>query len=187
MRTISTIVDDAEMTPELEETFGNIQEQLGAPFVPNFFKVWAHAPEALNGIFPAMKHILASGKLDRKLKEMIFVAVSSLKDSSYCGAAHKAFCMSMGVSEDQLSGLIQDYTSNNLDPKDKAAIDFAVKLAKDPKVSTENDFKHLSEFGFSTEEVMELMAASAMAVFYDHLADSTGINIDEGFLKKASA
>ena len=49
MRTISKIVDDAEVTPALTETFGSIQKALKAPFTPNFFQVWGTSEESLNG------------------------------------------------------------------------------------------------------------------------------------------
>lgn len=187
MRTISGIVDDGYVSPEIEETFSEIKNALDAPFTPNFFRVWAVAPESLKGIWPVMNHILTSGRLGRRLKEMIFVAISSLKDCHYCEAAHHAFCSSIGVPKEQIKSLIKNYTANTADPKEKAAIDFAVKLAKDSHASSEQDFQNLRERGFDDEEIMEIIAMSGMAVFYNHLANATKINIDEGFVKKISS
>jgi hypothetical protein len=78
MKTISKLVDDASVSPETEETFVKVKEALKAPFTPNFFRVWGISPESLNGIWPVMNHILTSGRVSRRLKEMIFVAISSL-------------------------------------------------------------------------------------------------------------
>ena len=61
MKTISPMLDDAEITLELEVTFDSIKKKLNAPFVPNFFKVWGSSPTALKGIFPAMQYILTTG------------------------------------------------------------------------------------------------------------------------------
>lgn len=83
MRTISKIIDDPLITPELNATFEIIKKELSAPFVPNFFKVWGTAPKVLEGIFPAMQHILVSGELDRNLKEMIMIAMSSKSCCNY--------------------------------------------------------------------------------------------------------
>ena len=186
MRTISNIVDDAEITPEIDEIFGKIATSLNAPFTPNFFRVWATSPESLKGIWPVMDNILTSGRVGRKLKEMIFVAISSLKGCHYCEAAHHAFCLSIGITHEQIDSLIKDYTIDVKDPREKAAIDFAVKLAKDSHSSSEEDFESLRELGYDDEEIMEFIAMSGMAVFYNHLANATKINIDEGFLKKLS-
>lgn len=186
MKTISKIIDDAPLSPEIEETHIRIKKALNAPFTPNFFRVWSISPESLNGIWPVMNHILASGRVGRKLKEMIFVAISSLRGCHYCEAAHHAFCLSIGVTPEQIDSLINSYTADTVDPKNKAAIDFAVRLAKDSHSSSEQDFKTLRELGFDGEEIMEIIAMSGMGVFYTHLANATKINIDEGFIKKIS-
>ena len=184
MRTISKIIDDASETPEIEATFNKIRTALNAPFTPHFFRVWATSPESLNGIWPVMNHILTSGRVSRCLKEMIFVAISSLRNCHYCEAAHHAFCLNIGVSKAQIKNLIEKHTIDELDgKKDKAAIDFAVRLAKDSHASSEKDFQVLKEQGFDEEEIMEIIAMSGMAVFYTHLANATKINIDDGFIK----
>jgi uncharacterized peroxidase-related enzyme len=184
MRTISRIVDDGAVGPELTETYGKIQEALKAPFTPHFFQVWAVSEESLKGIWPVMKHILTSGRVGRKLKEMIFVAISSLRGCNYCESAHHAFCLSIGVTSEQIDDLINNYTASTATAKEKAAIDFAVRLARDPHSSTEDDFISLRELGFDDEEVMEIIAMSGMGVFYTHLANATKINVDDGFKKK---
>ncbi len=186
MKTISKIVDDASVSPEIDATFNKIKKALEAPFTPNFFRVWAISPESLKGIWPVMNHILTSGRVGRRLKEMIFVAISSLKSCHYCEAAHHAFCLSIGVTPEQIDSLINTYTADTADPKEKAAIDFAVRLAKDSHSSSEQDFQVLRELGFDDEEIMEIIAMSGMGVFYNHLANATKINIDEGFVKKIS-
>ncbi len=187
MKTISTIFENPAITPELENTFETIKEELGAPFVPHFFQVWGDAPMALQGIVPAMKYILGSGVLDRKLKEMIMIAISSLKHCNYCETAHQVFCYSMGALPEQIESLVNAHTLPDSDnPKDKAAIDFAVKLSKKPNLSSEEDFITLKGLGYSKAEILEIIAMSGMAVFYSHLADATKINVDEGFIAALS-
>ena len=184
MDQISKLVENAQVTPELEETFDKIKNALHAPFTPHFFQVWGLSPVSLDGIWPAMKNILTSGLVGRKLKEMIFIAISSLKSCHYCEAAHFAFAASIGVTPEQIDDLINNYTAETADPKEKAAIDFAVKLAKNSHAATAEDLEGLKSLGFNTSEIMEIIAMSGMAVFYNHLANATKINIDSGFLKK---
>ena len=183
MKEISKIVD-VPFNPELSETFEKIKTALNAPFTPNFFRVWAVSPVSLEGIWPVMRNILTSGKVGRQLKEMIFVAISSLKECHYCEAAHHAFCLSIGITPEQIDDLINIYTCKTADPKEVAAIEYAVKLARDSNSGTQEDFDNLKNLGFSDEEVMEIIAMSGMAVFYNHLANATQINIDQGFLNK---
>lgn len=182
MRTISQLIDNAPVTPEIEDTFIKIKTALSAPFTPHFFQVWAVSPESLKGIWPVMNHILTQGRVGRRLKEMIFVAISALKTCHYCEAAHHAFCLNIGVSQAQIKSLIENHTiAETDDAKEKTAIDFAVKLAKDSHAGSEQDMQNLKAVGFDEEEIMEIIAMSGMAVFYNHLANATKINIDDGF------
>ncbi len=187
MKTISAIIEDPITTKELENTFDTIKNELGAPFVPNFFQVWGHAPLALHGIVPAMKYILGSGLLDRRVKEMIMIAISSSKHCNYCETAHQVFCFAMGALPEQIEYLVNSHTlSETDDPKDKAAIDFAVRLSRDPNSSSKEDFERLEKLGYSKPQILEIIAMSGMAVFYSHLAAATKINIDNGFAEALS-
>ena len=106
-----------------------------------------------------------------------------MKECHYCEAAHHAFCLNIGIPKEQIESLIQNHGIESGDPKEKAAIDFAVRLAKNSHASSEQDFQALRGLGFDDEEIMEIIAMSGMAVFYNHLANATKINIDSGFTK----
>ena len=183
MKTIGKLFDDGNATPEVQDTFKKVSEALNAHFTPHFFQVWALSPESLDGIWPVMRHILCGGRVSRKLKEMIFVAISSLKECNYCQDAHTAFCVSIGVPNKQIQSLIDDHTigSETGNPKEKAAIDFAIKLAKDSNSAEASDISNLHKCGYNDEEIMEMIAMSGMAVFYNHLANATKIMVDQGF------
>ena len=185
MENVSKVFDNPQINSDMETTLAGIQSDLNAPFVPNFFKVWGDAPESLQGIFPAMKHILANGSLKRTTKEMIILSISSMNGCHYCVAAHQAFAMMMGVSMETIQSLKADQCMpEGSDPKEQAAIAYALQLAKDPKSGTMEDIKSLKSLGFSKAEIMEIIAMSGMSVYYNHLADATGINIDEAFTGK---
>lgn len=183
MKTISNLFDNGNVTPEVQDTFKKVAEALNAPFTPHFFQVWALSPDSLNGIWPVMRHILCGGRVSRKLKEMIFVAISSLKECNYCQDAHNAFCVSIGVPNEQIQSLIDNHTieAETGDPQEKAAIDFAIKLAKNSNSAEERDINNLREHGYNDEEIMEIIAMSGMGVFYNHLANATEIMVDQGF------
>ena len=110
MNVVSKTFGNPQETPESESIFASIKTDLNAPFVPNFFKVWGDTLDALRGIFPAMKHILGSGGLERRLKEMIILAISSLNKCHYCVAAHQVFCKKMGVSPGAIESLTAIFT-----------------------------------------------------------------------------
>lgn len=88
---VSKVFNKPKVNSEVESILNSIKEDLKAPFVPNFFTVWADAPDALKGIFNVMKHILFNGNLSRPLKEMIILAISSKQECKYCTVAHQAY------------------------------------------------------------------------------------------------
>lgn len=57
--------------------FADIRRLFGLPFVPNLFKFMAHNPAYLKAIWERVKVIMGPGRIDRKTKEMIAVAVSA--------------------------------------------------------------------------------------------------------------
>jgi len=183
MENISKAFNDPQMTPELEKTLTAIKDDLKAPFIPNFFHVWGNALESLQGIFPAMKHILMAGSLDRKLKEMIILAISSNNNCDYCMATHQSFCTMMGVSEETITTLKTTYQlPESSSEKDQAAVKFAVQLSLDSKSGTPENIAELHALGFAKEDIFEIIAMSGMSVFYNHLANATQINIDDDLL-----
>lgn len=114
---------------------------------------------------------------------MIMIAISASKNCNYCETAYHTFCAMMGGDSDQINSLKNTSSlTDSGNPKEKAAIDFAVRLSKDPKSSSDNDFELLVGLGYTKSQVMELIAISSMAVFYNHLADATKINIDDEFM-----
>lgn len=116
MKTISKIIDDVSTSPETEDTHIRIRKALNAPITPNFFQVWTISSESLNGIWAVMNHIPTSGRVGRKLKEITFVAISSLRGCHYCKAAQQVFCLSIGVTPEQIESLINSYTED-IDPR----------------------------------------------------------------------
>lgn len=181
MKTISNTFEDAATSSEVEEIFVKVAEALEAPFTPHFFRVWAISPESLKGIWPVMRHILCGGRVSRRLKEMIFVAISSLKSCNYCQDAHVAFCTTIGVPNEQIQSLIEHKSVEGGDEKEKAAIDFAVMLANDSHAANQDEINKMKSIGYDDEEIMEIIAMSGMAVFYNHLANATSIMVDQGF------
>ncbi len=186
MEYVSTAFKNPEITSEVKTSFEGIKNDLESPFVPNFFKVWGDAPEPLKGIFPAMKHILGNGLLERRLKEMMILSISAMNGCDYCIATHQAFAMMAGVSTEALQCLKTNYSlPEGSNPKEQAAIIYAVQLAKDSKSGTMEDINNLKALGYGKAEILEIIAMSGMSVYYNHLADATKINIDEAFLKKS--
>lgn len=105
MATIA-LISEQEATGKVKEVYEQIQKAFGLPFVPNIFKAMAHNPDLLEANWRRLGTIMGRGRLDRKTKEMIAVAVSATNNCEYCINAHTAALKRMGTSDTELLELM---------------------------------------------------------------------------------
>ncbi len=105
MATIA-LISEQEATGRVKEVYEQIQKAFGIPFVPNLFKAMAHNPDLLEANWRRVGTIMGRGRLDRKTKEMIAVAVSATNNCEYCINAHTAALKRMGVTDAELLELM---------------------------------------------------------------------------------
>ena len=120
-----------QLSPEMAAYFAKCEEKLG--FVPNVLQAYAFDTAKLSA-FVAMYNdlMLAPSGLSKLEREMIAVAVSSHNQCYYCLVAH-------GAAVRQLSGdpplgelMAMNYRAARLSPRERAMLDFAVKLTAEP-------------------------------------------------------
>src|ERR1700685_2315556 len=128
----------APLSPEMAAYFAKCEEKLG--FVPNVLKAYAFDTAKLSA-FVAMYNdlMLAPSGLSKLEREMIAVAVSSQNRCYYCLVAH-------GAAVRQLSGdppfgelMAMNYRAARLDRRQRAMLDFVVKLTAQPYAIEEAD------------------------------------------------
>lgn len=167
--------DDA--TRDLYEDF---QRRMGFPAPPNFIKTQGHNLDVARGTWGLVQHVLVGGALPRSLKEMIFTAISQDRGCQYCEAAHLACCRMLGVDEETMDRLLEDAAS--LSPERiRDILLFGLKCARSPQALEEADFASLRRHGMNHEEILEVIAMSALAVYANTIADATGMEPDRMF------
>jgi uncharacterized peroxidase-related enzyme len=65
-----------------------------------------------------------------------------------------------------------------LEPQDKAMIDFALKLTREPWTVKKDDVEFLQQYGFSEEQVVDIVLITCTFNFMDRLADGLGVELD---------
>lgn len=65
-----------------------------------------------------------------------------------------------------------------LDPADKAMIDFALKLTREPSSVKQQEIELLKQHGFSEEQVVDIVLITCTFNFMDRLADGLGVELD---------
>jgi uncharacterized peroxidase-related enzyme len=161
-----------ELTPEMAAYFGKCEEKLG--FIPNVLKAYTFDMTKLSA-FVAMYNdlMLAPSGLSKLEREMIAVAVSAHNRCYYCLVAH-------GAAVRQLSGdpplgelMVMNYRAARLSERERAMLDFAVKLTAEPWLMEENDRARLRAAGFSDRDIWDIAAVAGFFNMTNRAASAT--------------
>jgi AhpD family alkylhydroperoxidase len=99
-------VSEEEATGLVKEVFDEIKASRGLAEVPNFWRAIAHNPEYLQAEWTKLKTIMSTGVIDRRVKEMIAVAVSATNNCDYCLGSHTDNLRALGVTDAELVELM---------------------------------------------------------------------------------
>jgi uncharacterized peroxidase-related enzyme len=161
-----------ELSPEMAAYFAKCEEKLG--FVPNVLHAYAFDGLKLSA-FVAMYNdlMLAPSGLSKLEREMIAVAVSSHNRCYYCLVAH-------GAAVRQLSGdpalgelMVMNYRAARLSRRERAMLDFAVKLTAEPWSVEEEDREGLRRVGFTDRDIWDIAAVAGFFNMSNRVASAT--------------
>jgi uncharacterized peroxidase-related enzyme len=161
-----------KLTPELQAYFDKCQEKLG--FVPNVLKAYAFDPVKLQAFIDMVDDLmLADSGISKLEREMIAVVVSAVNHCHYCLTAHGAAVRQR--AKDPVMGelMVQNYRAADLPIKQKAMLDFAVKLTEHPAKMDEADRAGLRKVGFTDRDIWDIAATAAFYNMSNRLAAAT--------------
>jgi uncharacterized peroxidase-related enzyme len=165
-------LEPAPLSPEMAGYFAKCQEKLG--FVPNVLTAYAFDSAKL-AAFVAMYNdlMLAPSGLSKLEREMIAVAVSAQNRCYYCLVAH-------GAAVRQLSGdpvlgelMAMNYRAARLSKRERAMLDFAVKLTAEPWRVEDDDRAALRRAGFSDRDIWDIAAVAGFFNMTNRVASAT--------------
>jgi uncharacterized peroxidase-related enzyme len=149
----------AKLSPAMQAYFDKCIEKLG--FVPNVLAAYAFDNAKLE-TFVALHNdlMLAPSGLSKLEREMIAVAVSSHNRCYYCLVAHGAAVRT--TSSDPVLGelMAMNYRAARLSKRQRAMLDFAVKLTAEPWLIEEEDRERLRRAGFSNHDIWDIAAVT---------------------------
>ena len=105
MATVKLLTDE-ELAPEAAAVFADIRATRGTDYVNNFWRALAHDPALLARTWASLKAVMGPGRLDPKVKEMVYLAVSIAHGCDYCIHSHTAAARAKGLSEPELMELL---------------------------------------------------------------------------------
>jgi uncharacterized peroxidase-related enzyme len=167
-----------QLSPEVRAYFEKCDEKLG--FVPNVLRAYAFDEEKLKP-FMAMydELMLGPSELSKLEREMIAVVVSACNRCFYCLTAHGNAVRRL--SKDPRLGelMVMNYRVAELEPAQRAMLDFAVKLTERPHEMTESDRELLRRQGLSNRAIWDLCAVVGFFNMSNRVAGGTDMQPNE--------
>jgi uncharacterized peroxidase-related enzyme len=157
-----------------------VQEKSG--FVPNVFLALAHRPEEFRAFF-AYHDALMEKKdgLSKAEREMIVVATSGANQCQYCVVAHGAILRIRAKNPLIADQVAINYRKADLAPRERAMLDFAMKVALAAHEVSEADYEKLSKAGFTPDEQWDIGAIAAFFALSNRLANMSGMRANDVF------
>ena len=161
-----------KLTPEIQAYFNKCQEKLG--FVPNVLKAYTFDMAKLSA-FVAMYNdlMLAPSGLSKLEREMIAVAVSSHNKCYYCLVAHGAGVRALSGDPPLGELMAMNYRAARLSARERAMLDFAVKLTAEPWLIEDADREALRRAGFNDRDIWDIGAVAAFFNMSNRMATAT--------------
>ena len=158
----------------------SVQEKSG--FVPNVFLALAARPDEFRAFFAYHDALMEkSSGLSKTEREMIVVVTSSLNQCQYCVVAHGAILRIRAKSPEISETLAANYRKTDITPRQRAMLDFAVKVSRQSETIDESDFEALRGHGFSDDDAWDIGAISAFFAMSNRVANFMSLRPNKEF------
>ena len=136
----------------------------GFGFVPNTYRDQRLRPDLIEAQIALVKALLVNdGALTRLQKEHIFLVCAAANLSTYCVTLHCEIVRMLGLSGPAAEEIANDHRATNLPMRDKALLNFALKLNAQPSRIAQRDIDALRTYGFGDAHVLEAVLMVGLA------------------------
>jgi uncharacterized peroxidase-related enzyme len=157
-----------------------VQEKSG--FVPNVFLTLARRPDEFRAFFAYHDALMdKEGGLTKAEREMIVVATSAANQCQYCVIAHGAILRIRAKNPLIADQVAVNYRKADITPRQRAMLDFAMKVSRTAEEISEADFADVASHGFSDDDVWDIAAIAGFFALSNRIANVTGMRANDEF------
>jgi uncharacterized peroxidase-related enzyme len=174
------VPDLADLPDDLRERILAVQDKAG--FVPNVFLALAHRPDECRAFFAYHDALmLRESGLSKGEKEMIVVATSGANHCLYCVVAHGAILRIYEKNPLIADQVAFNHRKADITPRQRAMLDFAMKVCTDSANVGEADYAALQAHGFGDEDIWDIGAITAFFGLSNRMANMIGMRPNDEF------
>lgn len=165
---------EAEREDKLAAYIAKCDDKLG--FVPNVLRAYAFDAAKLAAFIDMVDNLmLGESGLTKTEREMIAVVVSAVNHCHYCLTAHGAALRQRAGDPILGDTVAQNYRAAALPERQKAMLDFAVKLTEAPGKIEESDREALRRAGFADRDIWDIAAVAGFFNMSNRIAAATNM------------
>jgi uncharacterized peroxidase-related enzyme len=170
----------ATLPDDIRERLLAVQEKSG--FIPNVFLTLAFRPDEFRAFFAYHDALMdKDGGLSKAEREMIVVATSAANQCQYCVIAHGAILRIRAKNPLVADQIAVNYRKADITPRQRAMLDFAMKVSQQAQLVSDADFAELSAHGFNQDDVWDIAAISAFFALSNRMANVTAMRPNDEF------
>jgi uncharacterized peroxidase-related enzyme len=170
----------SDMPEDIRERLLAVQEKSG--FIPNVFLVLAHRPGEFRAFFAYHDELMDKpSNLTKAEREMIVVATSNANQCQYCVIAHGAILRIRAKNPLIADQIAINYRKADITDRQKAMLDFAMKVAFEAFAIGEEDYTVLAQHGFDGEDAWDIAAIASFFGMSNRMANATSMRPNDEF------
>lgn len=174
------VPDIADLPDDLRRRILEVQEKSG--FVPNVFLAFAHRPDEFRAFFAYHDALmLRESGLTKGEKEMIVVATSAANRCLYCVVAHGALLRIFEKNPLVADQVAVNHAKADITPRQKAMLDFAMRVCTDSAAVGDAEFAALAAHGFSADDAWDIGAITALFGLSNRIANLSSMRPNDEF------
>ncbi|WP_298235219.1 peroxidase-related enzyme [uncultured Azohydromonas sp.] len=169
-----------DLPEDIRERILAVQEKSG--FIPNVFLALAHRPDEFRAFFAYHDALMDKpGNLSKAEREMIVVATSNANQCQYCVIAHGAILRIRAKNPLIADQVATNYRKADITDRQKAMLDFAMKVSQTAHLVGESDFETLKAHGFTEEDIWDIAGISAFFGMSNRMANVSNMRPNAEF------
>lgn len=173
-----------DLPADIQQIILKVEEKAG--FIPNVFLALAHRPDELRAFFAYHDAIMEKDSgLTKAEMEMIIVATSNDNGCQYCVVAHGAVLRIRAKNPLIADQVAINYKKADISTKQKAMLDFAMKVSNDSRSIDQEDFESLTSHGFNNEDIWDIAGITAFFGLSNRMANFTAMRPNDEFYSMA--
>ncbi len=160
-----------------------LQVQEKAGFIPNVFLAFARRPAEWRAFFAYHDALMEreESSLSKAEREMIVTVTSAHNECLYCVVAHGALVRIYEKAPLLADQLAVNYRKADISPRQRAMLDFAMKVCTRSQEISDADFAPLHEHGFDDEDIWDIAAITAFFGLSNRMASFAGMQPNTEF------